>query len=171
MADTDIHIRTLQPEEWKIFRDMRLHALKTEPGVYGSTHQNAANESDESWKSLLTSQKTVIFGLFDGQKLIGITGAFPSWGDPAHCFFGMSYILPPYRGQKLSHKLFKARIEWAKSHPDYKKIVICHRDSNTLSALTIQRFGFTRTGTKTTIWPDGVQAPEFEYELDLNATA
>ena len=58
-----------------------------------------------------------MFGLFDGDCLIGITAAFALAEDPAAqtAIFGMSFILPEYRGRGLSRLLYEARLEWTRA--------------------------------------------------------
>lgn len=71
-----ITIRELDPDEWEIFRDMRLVALTAAPGVYGSRYQVTAARSEAVWRNNVRGDHNQSFGLFDGAQLIGITSVF-----------------------------------------------------------------------------------------------
>lgn len=162
----DIHIRPFKPDEWEALKNMRLHALKSCPEVYCGTYEDSVSRDDQSWKDLTTSKEKCAFGLFDRERLIGITGVF-TMENPEHCFMGMTFIAPKYRGQGLSQLLYKARIDWAAEKKHVKKIIISHRADNLPSKHAIIKHGFEYTGKEKILWPDGVEEIEHKYELDL----
>lgn len=166
MADA-IHIRPIKPAEWELFKNFRLHALKSTPGVYCGTYEEAASRDDQSWKGLTTDNKLCIFGLFDHEKLIGITGVFTSRENPKHCAFGMTFINSEYRSRGLSDLLYKARIKWALEQPHLKKIIVSHRRDNEPSKYAMIKHGFQYTEQEKITWPDGAEEFECKYELDL----
>src|SRR5450755_221393 len=96
----DIKIRLLSPEEWAIYKEMRLHSLKTESRVFSRTWEEDAGLPDEAWRNDLCNDKEGYFGLFDGDKMVGLTAVFPDKADPSGktAKLGLSYILPAYRG-------------------------------------------------------------------------
>lgn len=107
------------------------------------------------------------FGLFDHEKLIGITAVISITEDKAECI--MSFIEPDYRGRGLSALLYEARIEWALKKKHLKILVSGHREGNTASQKALLKHGFTYARTNDETWPDGQKAPGYEYELDLDA--
>src|SRR5947209_7031601 len=106
-----MNIRPLLPSEWEIFRDIRLHALKTAPGMFESTYVQATARSEADWRALLAPERQQIFGLFDGDTLVGISGVFTSRDDAATAQLIMHFILPEYRGRKLSRLFYDAGID------------------------------------------------------------
>src|SRR5439155_12259656 len=97
-------IRPFEPNDWLIFKDFRLQALKAAPGVFATSYEEAVARSPEQWQTTICGPVHQIFGLFDGERLIAITAVFTSRDDPSGetAELAMSFILPEYRGQGLS---------------------------------------------------------------------
>ena len=107
-----LQVRTLALSEWELFREFRLTALKQAPGVFATSHADAARRTPETWQSLVSGPTNQIFGLFDGEHLVGVTGAF-AWPDDCSgetATLVMSYILPAYRGRGFSRLLYAAAL-------------------------------------------------------------
>lgn len=165
----DIHIRPFHIEEWEEIKQIRLAALRDTPQFFAGTLEQALQKTEEDWKSHTNNPKNCVFGLFDGEAVIGCTGVFTSRENPEHCVFGFTYLKPEYRGQGLSKLMYEARIDWAKNQLHLKKALIGHRESNETSKRAMVRHGFQRVGVEDTVWPDGVSECEHKYELDLEA--
>lgn len=165
----DIHVRALHPDEWKLLRDMRLRALTENPGYYSTALKDAQAAPPAFWQKMINSPDKGLFGLYDAENLIGITGVFPSKDDPTGRtgFMGMSYITPHYRGQGLSEKLYDARLAFALNKTNWERLVISHRAGNISSQRAIIRHGFQKIGEHEILWPDGTYGVEVEYVLDL----
>src|SRR5205807_9930315 len=100
--------------EWQLFRDFRLNALRSAPGLFKTTYSQAAARSEDDWRALLSGERQQIFGLFDGVKLVGITAVFTSTDDPATAQLAMSFILADYRGRQLSRLPYDAPLAWVR---------------------------------------------------------
>ena len=66
-------VRALAASEWELFREFRLAALKEAPGVFATSHPDAAKRTPQTWQSLVTGPANQIFGLFDSEHLVGIS--------------------------------------------------------------------------------------------------
>ena len=67
-----------------------------------------------------------VFGLLDGEHLVGITGAF-AWPDDISgetATLVMSYIVPAYRGRGLSGLLYTAALDWIRTHPRFRRVIV-----------------------------------------------
>jgi RimJ/RimL family protein N-acetyltransferase len=123
----------------------------------------------ETWQSLVRGPTNQIFGLFDGDRLVGITGAF-TWPDDCSgetATLVMSYIVPAYRGRGLSRLLYAAALDWTRAHPRFSRVTVAMRASNAVSRRACERHGFTPVRTATRTWPDGANEDEIVYELQL----
>lgn len=78
----------------------------------------------------------------------------------------MLFIQPAYRGRGLSALFHEARLDWAKMRK-FKRVIVSHRISNQASAAAIRRAGFAETHAENKLWPDGVEADQVFYRLDL----
>jgi RimJ/RimL family protein N-acetyltransferase len=162
-------VRALAVSEWELFREFRLTALKEAQGVFAASHADAAKRTPETWQSLVSGPTNQIFGLFDGERLVGITGAFASPDDcsGATATLVMSYIVPAYRGRGLSRLLYAAALDWTRAHPRFKRIIVAMRASNAASRRACEHHGFTPVRTETRTWPDGANEDEIILELRL----
>jgi GNAT superfamily N-acetyltransferase len=159
-------IRSLQPSEWRSFRDFRLHALQSSPGLFLTSHAQAAARTEEDWRTLLAPERQQIFGLFDDDRLIGITAVFTSGEDLTTATLAMSFIDPVYRERNLSRLFFAARLDWIKAR-NFRRVVVSHRASNTTAMRAIRAGGFQPVGRRSHTWPDGTTEDEISYELKL----
>ena len=162
-------VRALAVSEWELFREFRLTALKEAPGVFATSHADAAKRTPETWQSLVSGPTNQIFGLFDGERLVGITGAFASPDDcsGATATLVMSYIVPAYRGRGLSGLLYTAALDWIRTHPRFKRVIVAMRASNAASRRACERQGFEAVETALRTWPDATSEDEVIYELRL----
>jgi len=163
------NIRALGVGDLDAFREMRLRALREHTGFFGVHPDEAAASPDSYWEETLDGRGKQVFGLFDDARMIGITAVFTDREDPSGetAFLAMSYILPEYRGRKLSRLLYQARIDWAKAQPPFKRIVVSHRTDNESSRRANQAFGFKYTGSKEKRWPDGTVAQSECYVMRI----
>jgi RimJ/RimL family protein N-acetyltransferase len=162
-------VRALDVAEWDVFRNFRLTALKDAPSVFATSYAEAAKRAPETWQSLVSGPANQIFGLFDGEHLVGITGVFAWPDDPSDqtATLVMSYILPTYRGHGLSGLLYTAALDWTRAHPHFKSVIVAMRASNAASRRACERHGFAPVRTATRTWSDGTSEDEVIYELLL----
>ena len=163
-----MNIRPLLPSEWELFRDLRLFALKSAPGMFESTFAQAAARSDADWRALLGSQHQQIFGLFDHDKLVGIAGVFTAKDDAATAHLVMDFLMPEYRGRKLWRRMYEARLDWVRSQTTFRRAIVAARESNAPSLAAMSGAGFHQTHRETHTWPDGATEDEIWYELRLD---
>jgi RimJ/RimL family protein N-acetyltransferase len=156
----------LSSEDWQLFRNIRLEALKTEPGVYAASYDEMKDMEDDFWIDRLADSNWAYFGLYDGDKLVGLSGIMRNVDDRDEAELIASYIRKEYRGKGLSKLFYAARIEWARAK-GIKKLIISHRESNTASRQANQNFGFRFTHSVPRLWHDGLWEENVYYELIL----
>lgn len=173
-GETPLHggrttIRPSNSSEWQTFRDFRLAALRAAPGVFAASYESDVALSENAWRETIAGADHQVFGLFANANLIGITAVFAWNGDPTGqaAILAMSFIVPEFRGRGLSRLLYDARIDWIRSKPQFKRIVVSHRLTNDVSRRANQRYGFKQTHTSLRVWPDGTSEDEIWYELRL----
>jgi RimJ/RimL family protein N-acetyltransferase len=165
----ELTVRALALAEWDLFRECRLAALKDAPGAFATSYTQAAHRTPETWQSLVSGPTNQIFGLFDGDHLVGITGAFASPDDRSGetATLVMSYIVPAYRGRGVSRLLYAAALDWTRAHPRFRRVIVAMRASNAASRRACEHCGFTPVRTAPRTWPDGANEDEILYELML----
>jgi len=166
---SEIFVRPLTPNDWQMFRDVRLKALREHPDVFLRSYETEKKLSEAEWKNTLDGIGKCVMGLFDNDQLIGLAAVFPRPNDSGgyNGLMAMDYIDAEYRGRDLSKLLYKARIDWAKNQSSFKKLMTSHREGNEASRRANQAFGFKFMDKTLTEWPDGSKALEYNYELEL----
>ena len=167
MNNNNIHIRGLRHDEWQNLLKIRLEAITNHPNYFGSTPEKTLKITQSEWHDRINSNHSRIFGLFDDNDLIGITGIVKHNAKPGHAIMIMSYIKPNYRKQGLSELLYQARIDWAKSQDDIHTLEIGHRHGNESSRRANQKAGFTFTHKEEQEWPNGTKDLIFHYKMKL----
>jgi RimJ/RimL family protein N-acetyltransferase len=164
-----VAIRPLAPDEWTLFRDFRLFALRSSPGVFSGTLADALVRPEQAWRALIAGPGHQVFGLFSGEPLIGITAVFADLDDSAGgtATLAMSFIHPDYRGRGLSRLFYDARLDWIRARPQFRRVTVGHRESNATSRRANQHHGFVYIGCKPRLWPDGTVEDDWSYELLL----
>lgn len=161
--------RPLESNDWQNLRDIRLHALKTHPEVYGSSFKDEVGRTEQDWRGLLSSESMRVFGAFMGQNLVGIAAAYDWRFDESgkSASLGMWYMDPTYRKTGVFVDLVKRSIDWAKAQNRYDRVVVSHRAGNEISKSVNQKLGFRYFMTRTDRWPDGQIADNIFYELRI----
>ena len=169
----DVEIRRFQPDEWRLYKAIRLKALHSDPNVFGSNHAKEAAYTDDKWQSAIVDDKMGIFGLFHYEDVIGMTGIALARDDASGTTAKLwgSWLEKSWRKQGLSKKMYEARLDWAKPHPAVRRIVVSHRQSNAASKKANQKHGFKFDRLEYHTWNDGVEEPEVFYVLNLPAKA
>lgn len=160
-------IRQLNENDWRDFSQVRLKALQTDPLVFGSNFEKESQFTEADWRERLQAKDSAVFMIFADEMPIGMTGVSVFRDDPTKrtAIFWGSWLEPDFRGKGLSDLMYKARINWAKSHPGIERIIVSHRASNLASKFANQKHGFAFTRTHEKVWADGATEDEVCYEL------
>lgn len=111
-------IRTIRPDEWRTYRDLRLRALADSPDAFGSTLAAEESRPDTEWSSRLESAADSRWNL----PLFAESGGEPvglAWGriersspDVANLY--QMWVAADYRGRGIGQMLLEAVIAWAR---------------------------------------------------------
>lgn len=164
--DASYSIRQFRIGDVAIYRGMRLEALQTERGMFGSSYALEAAFDESDWIKRVNSENSAVFGLYCNDELIGITGIIIYPEAPEEAYMTQSYIRAAHREKGLSRMLYDIRLNWAKER-NIKRLIIGHRKSNTISKSANQHYGFKYTHSEPRTWPDGQTEDMVYYELLL----
>ena len=156
-------IRQLLESEFEYYKSIRLEAIQTEPTLFRWSDPAESDLSDLDWQERIKYPR-IVFGLFKKDELIGMTSMLLL--NDSEAYFGQSFIRPKYRGQGLSNLLYKIRMAWVDSQ-QIKRLVISHREINTVSKKAIQRAGFEYSHRELVHWLDGTTGYSLYYRLEL----
>lgn len=122
-----VEITTLQPDDWRQYRDLRLRALKDEPQAYASTYEENAKRPNEFWierlQDALKEESQWLLFAKQNKDLVGMVGAFArdDQKDTAHII--AVYVVEEARGQGISRKLMDSFIEKIQNNKSIKRLI------------------------------------------------
>ena len=141
-----MNIKRLTQADWKIWKELRLEALKSSPESFGSSYEEESNWSDSEFQNTL--EKSHIFGAWQDNRLVSCAAFYSlNLNKTKHrgVLWGM-YTKAEYRKQGLADALMKVIINHAKS-----KVIQLHLScvtSNTTAVSFYQKHGFEIYGTE-----------------------
>ncbi|HBH26642.1 MAG TPA: hypothetical protein DDX54_04495 [Rhodospirillaceae bacterium] len=155
-------LRRLGPQEWAVYRDLRLASLVAHPEYFSESHADSAAFPPQEWQKRL--HENAIFALFDGTRPVGLTAVKAHKKDPKGrtAYFYHSFLVPAYRGRGLARLLYAARFAWAQAQPALTRVVVDHVENNARSRRLILAHGFRYTHTT-----EEKGARTLHYALDL----
>lgn len=113
-----IIVRRFVAAEWRMYRHLRLRALRDDPDAFGSTYDREAARADEDWEERLAAGVAEV-GQLPIVALVGETPVGLAWGrvderdaTVAHVF--QVWVAPEHRGRGIGRSLTDAVIEWAR---------------------------------------------------------
>src|SRR5690349_19766536 len=148
----DIIIRKLQPHESTIYREVRLACLKNAPQFFGSTYEEEILNPKFSFETYIEtdSPEHVMFGVFDGERLIGITG-FNRMARKRASHRGelvQVFVEPGYRGQNIGEKLLRHVLDYAFALDGIEQVQLSVIASNQTAIKLYEKLGFQSFGVQ-----------------------
>ena len=148
----DIIIRKLQPHESTIYREVRLDCLKNTPQFFGSTYEEEILNPKFSFETYIETDSPdhVMFGAFDGERLIGITG-FNRMARKRASHRGelvQVFVEPGYRGQNIGEKLLRHVLEYAFALDGIEQVQLSVIASNQTAIKLYEKLGFKSFGVQ-----------------------
>src|SRR5487761_1522946 len=115
-----IEVKTLPAERWREARELRLHALKTDPIAFGAAYEEEENLAEAEWQRRM---KSALFALSDDKPVGNITYLFSDRVKGKHVarIFGV-YVDPNYRGRGLGKKLLENALELIQENKGVVKV-------------------------------------------------
>lgn len=115
---TALTVRRFAPEEWRLYRDLRLYALRESPDAFGSTHAHEAQRVDSEWASRLARGVHSSWDL----PLVAEVSAEPcglAWARidenaPAIAYLYQMWVAPTWRRQGIGRALLDAAVAQAR---------------------------------------------------------
>ena len=135
-------VRRLGPDEWDLFRRLRLAALKEAPHAFGSTYESEVRAGDEWWRRRLADRARFVAEV-DGEAAGTVSGGDSSTKGTAA--ITSMWVAPAYRRQGVGDMLIKTVLDWTRSN-GYSNVVLWVTEGNANAEKLYERNGFARTG-------------------------
>src|SRR5689334_23740803 len=108
-------VRQLRPQEWRLWRDLRLRALADAPEAFGETLAEARAKGDDSWQARAAARPDTapLVAERDGAP-VGMAVAVIDADDPVRADLYAMWVAPEARRGGLARALVDAALRWAR---------------------------------------------------------
>lgn len=149
-----VKVRAIGPEEWELWRQLRLAALAEAPYAFGSRLEEwqGAGDREERWRARLRIPGSYNVVAFVDGRPAGMASGVPHEGDVVELI--SMWVDPHVRRQGVAAGLIAAVQGWA-HRIGARLIRLAVAEGNTAAVATYERSGFAYTG-EVEAMPDGV---------------
>jgi ribosomal protein S18 acetylase RimI-like enzyme len=134
-------VRRLRADEAEPLRELRLRALREDPGAFAETHEQALARPAEEWAAWAAS---TVFVAIDGERWVGMVACRPRDGST---WLSGLWVHPSARGRGLGLRLIDAVADWAREH-GCATIELSVTTNNAAAGALYARAGFAATGRR-----------------------
>ena len=139
-----MEILRIGPDEWEVFRELRLRALREAPYAFGSRYDDWAEAPETSWRDRLANVPLNLVARMDGE-LVGMASGVVEDEDGAELI--SMWVDPAARGSGVAAALIEAVVEWARSAGRATYLMV--RSENARAIAAYARAGFVDLGIPT----------------------
>jgi len=154
-----IELRTVRPDDWTIWRDLRLAALAEAPYAFGSTLAQWQDQAEERWRARLAIPGSHnVVAVVDGRAVAMASGVPAQQPDsverPDSVELISMWVSPAVRGRGVGDRLIREVERWAAARGSATVRLSVMPDNGAALAL-YRRHGFVDTGEPGDPLPDG----------------
>ena len=144
-SDSGPRIRPLYPEEWAVYRDLRLRSLADAPDAFYSTLESERARTPEDWAARLAAaavsgKDCPLVAELEGNPA-GLVWAKMDGINPALAHLFQMWVAPECRGRGVAQGLLDAALGWARER-SARFIELDVTLGNSAAARLYQRAGF-----------------------------
>ena len=154
-----VRVRRLEPDDWQLWRDVRLAALADAPYAFGSTLAYEQGFDEARWRRRLTRTTGMSAAAFLDGNPVGIISCWIPDGTDL-VFLVALWVAPAARGHGAGDALVTDVLGWAAEH-GYPLVELRVADGNHAARNLFLRNGFTPTGRHEPLESDPTVGTEF----------
>ena len=136
-----IELRYITPDDWELWRDQRLAALKEAPYAFGSRFSDWENASKERWCKRLSIPGACQLIAFLHGAPVGMAGSLRADDEPGTAVLVSMWVSPAERGNGVGDALVGAIEKWARDN-GAARLLLEVVDSNHAARNLYRRNGF-----------------------------
>jgi GNAT superfamily N-acetyltransferase len=162
-----IEIRRIEPDEWKLLREVRLAALADAPSAFGSTYAREAGFAEDVWRDRIANAG--FFLAFDGAEPVGLAAGRRDFAaPPTQRELVSMWVSRTARGRRIAGMLVEAVAAWARADGAGELSLWVVID-NGAARRAYERLGFVANGIRQPVVPDEPDRVEEQMLLTLPA--
>ena len=183
VAEESVQIVRLAPREWRAYRELRLRALRDDPGAFGASHDEFAARPAAYWRDrlqaaaeeqtdwLLFARRGGRSGGGDASQLVGMVGAMLNRhvpdADDADVI--SMYVAPEERGRGIAALLLDALLAALRESGTVRRVGLYVNAEQGAAVRLYERAGFSITGRTRGRLGDGNEHDLLHMERPLGA--
>ena len=105
-----IEIRRLVPDDWALYREVRLAALRDAPFAFGSTFEGESAHGEPVWRERLADR--ALFVALDAEHAAGLAAGARNRNRPEEALLISMWTAPAFRGQGVGETLVQSVLAW-----------------------------------------------------------
>ena len=145
-----LEIVRIGPDQWRVFRDLRLRALREAPYAFGSRYDDWAQAPESRWRDRLSAVPFNVVARCAGDD-VGMASCAVADDDGAELI--SMWVDPGERGSGVAADLIGAVVEWAGEAGRTTYLMV--RSDNARAIAAYARAGFVDLGIPPGQHPDG----------------
>ncbi|MDQ0994414.1 GNAT family N-acetyltransferase [Streptomyces sp. V3I7] len=154
-----IELRNLEPDDWQLWRALRLAALAEAPYAYGTRLADWQGEGDreERWRDRLAIPGSLNLVAVRAGEPVGMASGVPAERRPDAVELISMWVSPAARGQGAGGLLIREVARWAAAEKGATTLLLSVMPDNRAALALYERHGFKDTGEPGDLLPDGVR--------------
>lgn len=153
-----ISVRRLTPDDWSVWRAVRLAALADAPYAYGSSLAREEPLAEADWRHRLDPANGVFAVAMLGERVVGAVGGYTPADADAVLLIAM-WARPGLRGRGIGDALVVDVLGWAREN-GWSTVRLRVADGNVAARRLFERHGFAATGQCDTLESDATVLTE-----------
>ena len=162
------NIEILKPEDWRLFKSVRLMSLQTDPTAFLHSFTEEEKYSDEEWENKISSELFTMYVDKKDSNIAAFAGVKRESSDRFEhsAIVGPFYTLPPFRRQGMGGALLSKILEDLRSDNSTKKALLYVNETQKEAISLYQKIGFQKAGLlKKETYIDGKYYDQFIMEI------
>ncbi|MFM7134439.1 MAG: N-acetyltransferase family protein [Planctomycetota bacterium] len=139
-----IEICTISPDDWPLWRSLRLRALTENPAAFGSRLEDWRAASEARWRERLGKSGSANFVARSGGAAVGMASGVPADAIEVAELVSM-WVAPEARGRGVGDALVSSVVRWARSR-GARELRLDVTAANSRAVALYARHGFVDRG-------------------------
>lgn len=152
-----IAIQELGPDDWRVWRDIRLAALREAPEAFGSTSAEWEDAEEGRWRARLEDVPLHAFARLDDVPAGVVSALAPAPDGSGPVELISMWVAPSARGRAVGDALIEYVLRWAADRHPEASVVLQVRKHNAPATTLYERHEFVIVG----------ENPEDELEFTM----
>lgn len=161
-----ITVRALGPDDWAVYREVRLAALAADPDSFFRSVDEEAAYDESVWRSRLGSSNARTWVAWCASDPVATVTVLLGRPDAEAAELVGLWVAPAARGRGLGHRLIGEGLRWAQAH-GLARLTLWVADDNVRVRGLYDSVGFAPTGATGAFPPPREHRTEHEESLTL----